>query len=105
MDNSFFMIGGVYMNYEHIKELKILNAALIIGGLVLMFLSVTFGTAIGDSWLDGVGGMADTSNYERIVDTQTNNFVIIGSILFGAGVLTSLGTFYFSARYIKGEEE
>ncbi|WP_404349119.1 hypothetical protein LG311_01970 [Sutcliffiella horikoshii] len=92
------------MTYEHIKELKIITAVLIIVGLGLMFLSVTFGTSIGDSWLESVGGMADTSNYERIVDTHINNFVIIGSILFGAGVLTALGTYVLSARYLKIED-
>ena len=91
------------MTDEHIKEWKIITIVLIIVGLGLMFLSVTFVTSIGDSWLESVGGMADTSNYERIVDTQTNNFVIIGSILFGAGVLSALGTYYLTARYIKIE--
>ena len=92
------------MTYEHIKQLKIITTLLVVVGLGLMFLSVTFGTAIGDSWLESVGGMADTNNYERIVETHTNNFVIIGSILFGAGVLTALGAFYLSARHVKIED-
>lgn len=92
------------MTYEHIKQLKVIITLLVVVGLGLMFLSVTFGTAIGDSWLETVGGMADTSNYERRVETHTNNFVIIGSILFGAGVLTALGTFYLSVRFVKIED-
>ncbi|QFT87565.1 hypothetical protein FIU87_02775 [Bacillus sp. THAF10] len=86
------------MTYEHIKQFKIITSLLVVIGMGLMFLSVSFGTAIGDSWLQDQGGFANTSNYERTVETHINNFVIIGSILFGAGVLTGLATFYLSTR-------
>ncbi|MEH7126101.1 hypothetical protein V7127_23080 [Bacillus sp. JJ1773] len=42
------------------------------------------GSSLGDSWLiSQEDGIADTSQYNMIVQTFNNNFVIIGSILFG----------------------
>ncbi|WP_338472415.1 hypothetical protein R4Z10_06620 [Niallia sp. XMNu-256] len=83
------------MGKEHIKGLSIFSAILTIAGLVFMFSSVSFGTLLGDSWLLNLeGGMADTSKYNMIVKTFINNFVIIGSILFGTGILTGVFTYF-----------
>ncbi|RZT23625.1 hypothetical protein EV282_2718 [Fictibacillus sp. BK138] len=86
-----------------IKELSIISSLLTVAGLILMFSSIYFATSIGDSWLLDQGGVADTGQYNRVVDTYKNNFVIIGSILFGAGVLTAILTYFISFLTVKNE--
>jgi uncharacterized membrane protein YedE/YeeE len=70
---------------EHSKGLSIISSLLVIAGLVLMFSSISFGTSLGDSrLLNQDDGVADTSQYNMIVEIYKNNFVIIGGILFGS---------------------
>ncbi|PMC33900.1 hypothetical protein CJ195_26140 [Bacillus sp. UMB0899] len=89
---------------EHSKALSIISSLLAIAGLVLMFSSISFATALGDSWLlEQADGIADTSQYNMIVNTYKNNFVIIGSILFGAGLLTAIFTYFTSVLFGKKE--
>lgn len=89
---------------EHIKGLSIISSLLAIAGLVLMFSSISFGTALGDSWLLNQGGVVDTSQYNMIVETYKNNFVITGSILFSAGLLTAILTYFTSVLLGKKEK-
>ncbi|MFC3882018.1 hypothetical protein ACFOU2_00135 [Bacillus songklensis] len=91
---------------EHIKGLSIISSLLAIAGLVLMFSSISFGTSLGNSWLlNQEDGVADTSQYNMIVETYKNNFVIIGSILFGAGLLTAILTYFTSVLFVKKENK
>lgn len=39
-------------------------------------------------------GVVDTSHYMLIVDTYTNNFVVLGSILVSAGILVGIVTYF-----------
>jgi uncharacterized membrane protein YedE/YeeE len=87
-----------------IKELSMISSLLAIAGLVLMFSSIYFATSIGDSWLLDQGGIADTGQF-RVVETYKNNFVIIGSILFGTGILTAILTYFLSILFIKNENK
>ncbi len=67
-----------------------------------MFSSISFATAIGDSWvLNQEDGVADTSRYNMIVETYINNFVITGSILFSAGLLIAIFTYFTSVLFGK----
>lgn len=94
------------MSHEHFKGLNIISSLIIIAGLVLMFLSVSFGTALGDSWLSSQeDGIADTNHYLMVIETYKNNFVIIGSILFGVGVLSALSTYYTFILFRKVENK
>jgi nitrate reductase gamma subunit len=88
-----------------IKELSIISSLLAIAGLVLMFSSLYFATSIGDSWLLDQGGIANTGQYNRVVETYKNNFVIIGSILFGTGILTAIITYFISFLFVKNVSE
>jgi hypothetical protein len=88
-----------------IKELSIISSLLAITGLVLMFSIIYFATSIGDSWLLDQGGIADTGQYNRVVETYKNNFVIIGSILFGTGILTAILTYFLSFLFVKNENK
>ncbi|MFP3511827.1 hypothetical protein SB775_19690 [Peribacillus sp. SIMBA_075] len=89
---------------EHTKGLSIISSLLAIAGLVLMFSSISFGTTLGDSWVLNHGnGVADTGQYNMIVKTYINNFVITGSILFSAGLLTAIFTYFTSVLFGKKE--
>lgn len=88
------------MKKEHLNIVGTVSALLLILGLFLMFFSVGFGMSLGESWLiSQSGGSADTNQYMMVIETYTNNFVIIGSMLFGAGLLTALFIFYSFLRY------
>lgn len=68
-----------------------------------MFSSVAFGTSLGESWLiNQENSIADTSQYMMIIETYTRTFLISGSILFAAGFLTAILTYFtylfFSTR-------
>lgn len=94
------------MSNEHIKGLSIMASLLAIAGLILMFSSISFATSLGDAWLlNQADGVADTSRYNMIIETYKNNFVIIGSILFGAGVLTAILTYFTSLLFVKKENK
>ena len=68
------------------KGLSIISSLIVIAGVVLMFSSISLGNSLGDSWLNSQeDDIADSNRYNMIVETYKNNFVIIGSILFGAG--------------------
>ena len=70
-----------------------------------MFSSISFATALGDSWLlNQEEGMADTNRYNMIFETYKNNFVITGSILFSAGLLTAILTYFTSILLGKKED-
>ncbi|MFE1245127.1 hypothetical protein ACFW35_13425 [Fictibacillus sp. NPDC058756] len=96
------LVGGVTLD-KKIKELSIISSLLAIAGLVLMFSSNYFGTTLGDSWRHNQAGVIDTELYYRVTDTYKNNFVIIGSILFGAGILTAILTYFISFLTVKNE--
>ncbi|HSJ39231.1 MAG TPA: hypothetical protein VK945_13575, partial [Planococcus sp. (in: firmicutes)] len=76
----------------HYRKLSIVSSLFVVAGLFLMFTSAFFGTALADTWLSMQGGAVETSAYDRIADTYIRNFVIIGSIMFGAGILMGILT-------------
>lgn len=82
---------------KHIIRLGIISSLLAIVGLVLMFSAVSFGTSLGTSWLiKQEDGIADTSQYMMIIETYTSTFLISGSILFAAGILTAVLSYFTS---------
>ena len=92
------------MLQKHIFKLGVISSLLIIVGLILMFSSVTFGTSLGESWLiNQENSIADTSHYLMIIETYTNTFLISGSILFAAGFLTAILT-YFTCLFFSTRE-
>jgi hypothetical protein len=82
--------------------LSIISSLLVIAGLILVFLSINFGTSLADSWVINEGGSVDTNQYNIILKSHINNFLIIGSILFGSGLLAAIYTYFsFLLRKIK----
>lgn len=80
---------------EQIKGLIITSILLVIVGLFAMFLSVSMGATLGENWLiKQQDGFVDTSHYMLIVDTYTNNFVVLGCILVSAGILVGIITYF-----------
>ena len=71
-----------------------------------MFSSISLGTSLGESWLSSQeDGIADSNRYNMIVETYKNNFVIMGSILFGAGLLSTIFTYYTYVLFRKAENK
>lgn len=70
------------METEKVKSLMSLGSLFALVGLILLFLSNHFGTALADSWLMGQGEYADSFMYQYKVQAHSNNFLVCGSILF-----------------------
>lgn len=81
------------MSKEQIKGLSIILSIMIITGLVLMFFSVSIGIYLVDSWVSSQPDGYLDNKYEVVIENYTNNLVIIGSILFGVGLLTGVFTY------------
>ncbi|MGB6406943.1 MAG: hypothetical protein WBF39_05655 [Planococcus donghaensis] len=85
---------------NHITGLGIISIILAIIGLILLFSSASFGISFGNSWLTGqVDGIADTNHYVMVMETYTNAFLITGGILFAAGLVTAILT-YFTTLFL-----
>lgn len=80
------------MKKEMAKKSLIIMSIILIIGFILIFSSSSIGQGFGDLALqNSVFGM-DTSQYERIIDTNTSNFQTVGIILSlfgGFGILLS----------------
>ena len=92
------MTEGVEKMFKnHISGLLIVSVLLAIVGLVLLFSSASFGMSLGNSWLmSQQDGIADTSQFMMVMETYTTAFVVAGGILFAAGLLMAILT-YFTA--------
>lgn len=85
---------------NHITGLGIISIILAIVGLVLLFSSASFGISLGNSWLmSQEDSIADTSQFMMVMETYTTAFVISGGILFAAGFVTAILT-YFTALFL-----
>lgn len=89
---------------NHISGLLIVSALLAIVGLVLLFASALFGMSLGSSWLmSQQDSTADAGQYVMVMETYTTAFIVSGGILFAAGLLMAILT-YFTAL-ILGDKE
>jgi hypothetical protein len=80
---------------EHFVRLGVISSLLGIGGLVLMFFGVSFGTSLGTTWLvNQEDGVADTNQYMMVIENYTSTFLVSGSILFAVGLLTAILTYF-----------
>jgi hypothetical protein len=76
-----------------LKGLIALSILLSVLGLFLLFNSVNFGTSLVESWLVKQGD-ADTAWYHIRAKGNINNFLSVGSILFGVGLTTTMFVSY-----------
>ncbi|WML44640.1 hypothetical protein [Neobacillus sp. PS3-40] len=81
------------MTKENLINFSIVGFLCGLGGLVMIFFSVNFGTSLAESWLVSQGG-ADTRYYHIIVKSNINNFLVAGGIIFGFGLLIIALTLY-----------
>lgn len=68
------------------RTLYIMGVMLIVG-LILILFSTEIGNKMGYNAIQRSGGSMDTSQYERIIDTNTSNFKTVGLILSLVGGL------------------
>ncbi|MCP2034342.1 putative membrane protein YphA (DoxX/SURF4 family) [Planomicrobium sp. HSC-17F08] len=89
---------------KHIKGLVWLVLLLMLAGLILIFTSVHFGIARGNSWLMRQMEGSDSEIYYMVIETYTASFMMIGGILFGTGLLIGVLTFFTSVLFDEAEE-
>ena len=74
------------------KRALYIMAIVLIVGLILILSSTAIGNRMGSNAIQRNGGSMATSQYERIIDTNTSNFRTVGLILSlvgGGGFLLS----------------
>jgi hypothetical protein len=88
------------MSKDNLMGLIIIGSLLGVGGFIMIFFSVTFGTSLAESWLIRQGG-ADTAYYHIIMNGYINNFLVVGGIFLSIGLLIVVFT-YYKLLIIKG---
>jgi hypothetical protein len=76
------------------KEVLIASGGMC-SGLILMFLSGSWGLSLADSWLIANGGQAETNAYLMKRNHYFDLFFTTGSILFAGGLLFSILCYFF----------
>lgn len=71
-----------------------ISAILSILGFIVIFASGWAGNILANIWLNGVGGIVDTNEYEFRQQTYSLSFLCLGSVLFGVGLLAFLFSWY-----------
>jgi len=82
------------MRKDKLTGLYALGSLLGIVGLIFIFFSANLGTTVADSWLEGQGGIADTSLYQLMIKANISNFRVAGGILFAVGLMTIVFSYY-----------
>lgn len=78
------------------KSLSIMVIIFVIG-IMLILSSSLIGQSFGDKAIERNGGVMDTSQYHRIIDTNSSNFQTVGMVLSlvgGFGLLLSCFALY-----------
>ncbi|MCT4686841.1 hypothetical protein [Vallitalea sp.] len=82
----------IYTKFRMAKKSLKVMAVLFAIGIILILFSGSIGESMGEKAIQSCGGCMDTSSYERIIDTNTSNFRIVGlvlSLVGGFGTLLS----------------
>ena len=90
---------------KHVKGLSWLVFLFMVLGLILIFASVHFGVARGNSWLMRQTEGSSTEIYYMIIEAYTTSFMMIGGILFGTGLLIGILTFFTAVLFDETEEK
>ena len=88
------------MSKDNLMGLILVGSLLGVGGFIMIFFSVTFGTSLAESWLMRQGG-ADTAYYHIIMKSYINNFLVVGGIFLSIGLLIVV-FIYYKLLIIKG---
>lgn len=70
-------------------------------GLILIFSSTSFGVAQGQAWLQKQYESADFELYMIVVEKSMEKFMVLGGILFGAGLSLAILTYFVFLRDAK----
>lgn len=77
------------MQNDVFNKFMFIGAVLVGVGLLFIFASGNWGLSLADGWLAKYD-YADSATYEFKIGTNTNNFLVVGGILFGVGLVTTL---------------
>ncbi|MFB1082529.1 hypothetical protein [Jeotgalibacillus sp. JSM ZJ347] len=81
------------MTREKLNSLIVFSMMSVMVGLILLFFSVNFGTALAEVWLMQQGS-ADTAKYLIAIESYIQNFIVAGGVLFGIGLATIMFSYY-----------
>ena len=85
------------MKIKIAKNSIFIMSIILIIGFIIIFSSYSIGEKIGDNAIQKNGGMMDTGEYERIIETSASNIRTVGmivSLISGFGLLLSGFAFY-----------
>lgn len=83
---------------NNIKALLWAASLSALAGLILIFSSTSFGVAQGQAWLQKQYESADFEIYKIVVEKSMEKFMVLGGILFGAGLLVGILTYFSFLR-------
>lgn len=75
------------MNKNYLTFTYAISGISIIIGLLMIFNSGSRGESLATSEITGNGGMMDTAQYNMIYEAGINQFLVLGGILMGIGLL------------------
>ncbi|WKA54659.1 hypothetical protein [Planococcus shixiaomingii] len=79
---------------ERVKGMFWVAAFAVFGGLILILSSTLFGMERAQGWADREG-LYSPEIYLLIMGNAANQSMIVGSILFGAGLLLAISTYFY----------
>lgn len=82
------------MSVEKLKGLIVFSILIGAAGLFLVFNSVNLGTLLAENWLSEQVDGVDTYLYGVRMGGSINNFLAVGSILFSAGLVSTILLYY-----------
>ena len=78
------------MKSEYLQAAYVVSIISIILGLVLIFSSVSRGQSIASSESQRNDGMMDTAQYNTIYEAGINQFLVLGGLFAGSGLLIAI---------------
>lgn len=78
------------MKTEYLQAAYAVSVTSIILGLVLIFSSVSRGQSIASSEIQRNDGMMDTAQYNMIYKAGINQFLVLGGLFAGSGLLIAI---------------
>jgi len=78
------------MNVNYVRVAYAISMAALIIGLLMIFNSSSRGQSLASAESIRNGGMMDTSQYNMIYEAGIHQFLILGGILTGSGLLIAI---------------
>ncbi|MFD1031637.1 hypothetical protein [Metaplanococcus flavidus] len=78
------------MNKDYLRFTYAISTASLIIGLVMIFNSVSRGQSLADAEINRQFGSMDTDQYNMVYEAGINQFLVLGGIFAGSGLLIAI---------------